>query len=197
MELGNWSWLEVSKLIVGAATPFTIAIGGIFIHRITKKFEHLQWRSQKLIEKRLVIFDEMVPIFNRLLCYYTYVGAWRDCDPLQIVELKRTLDSKIYIYSPLFSDEFFRACISFQDLCFETYQGWGVDAKLKTQFGRRQQSRSGDWKVEWSEHFSNEVTDPTKIKTAYERVMKAFAEDIGIYSPFTVPQSGRLPSSIH
>ena len=114
MELGNWSWLEVSKLIVGAATPFTIAIGGIFIHRITKKFEHLQWRSQKLIEKRLVIFDEMVPIFNRLLCYYTYVGAWRDCDPLQIVELKRTLNSKIYIYSPLFSDEFFRVALAFK-----------------------------------------------------------------------------------
>jgi hypothetical protein len=34
---------------------------GIYIHRVTKRFEHLQWRSQKLVEKRLAVYDDLAP----------------------------------------------------------------------------------------------------------------------------------------
>jgi hypothetical protein len=136
MDAGNWTWLEVAKLIVAALTPIAIALAGIYIHRITKNFEHIQWRSQKLIEKRLVVYDSMSPLLNDILCYFTYVGAWRDCNPSDIVIIKRKIDRMIHINAPLFSDEFFSACMDFQNLCFETYGGWGQDAKLRTASGK-------------------------------------------------------------
>jgi hypothetical protein len=101
----------------------------------------------------------------------------------------------IQINAPLFSDEFFGACMDFQNLCFETYGGWGQDAKLRTEFRRRRESRT-DWNPEWASYFSENPCDPQKIRSAYKRVMEAFANDIGIHSPPTVPLSGRLPLNI-
>ncbi len=196
MDAGNWNWLEFAKLGVGILTPIAIVVAGIYVHRITKRFEHFQWRGQKLIEKRLAIYDEIAPLINDVLCYYTYVGAWRDFDPPQIVALKRTIDRKIHLSAPLFGLEFFNSCMRFQDLCFDTYSGWGEDAKLRTEFRRRQESRPKDWKSEWADYFSDEVTDPKEIRTAYKAVMEAFAQDIGIHSPFSVPPPGRLPINI-
>ncbi len=156
----------------------------------------MQWRSQKLIEKRLAVYDDMAPLLNDILCYFTYVGAWRDFDPPSIVALKRVIDKKIYIAAPLFGEKFFHACMDFQNLCFKTFTAWGQDAKLRTQFKRRQQSRSEDWKAEWSDNFCNEVSDPHEVSSAYKRVMEAFAEDIGVHSSYVIPPSGRLPANI-
>jgi hypothetical protein len=192
MEPGPWSWLEVAKLAVSFLTPAMLAGVGIYIHRITKRFDHAQWRGQKLIEKRLAVYDEMAPLLNDLLGYFTYVGAWRDFDPPAIVSLKRTIDKKIHLSAPLFGSGFFGACMDLKNLCFETYRGWGQDAKLRTNFERRQQSRPNDWKAEWDALFSNAVSEPAKIRSAYKRVMEVFAEDIGVHSTFTVPPPGRV-----
>lgn len=85
MAAGPWNWLEIAKLLASLLIPITLAVFGVYVHRITKRFEHLQWRSQKLIEKRLSIYDELAPLFNDLLCYFTYVGGWRDLNPPDVV----------------------------------------------------------------------------------------------------------------
>jgi hypothetical protein len=128
MDAGHWNWLEVAKLTAGALTPVALAALGVYIHRVTKSFENLQWRSQKLIEKRLSVYDDLAPHFNDLLCYFTYIGCWKELDPSVVLALKRTMDKKIHIAAPLFSAAFFDACENFQNLCFETYGGWGRDA---------------------------------------------------------------------
>lgn len=81
MNPAPWNSLEITKLLAGLVTPAVLAFIGIYIHRITKRFEHLQWRSQKLIETRLKIYEELAPQLNDLLCYFTYVGCWKDLDP--------------------------------------------------------------------------------------------------------------------
>jgi hypothetical protein len=189
MEAGPWNWLEVAKLISVLLTPVALAIFGIYVHRITKRFEHLQWRSQKLIEKRLEIFDDLATDLNDLLCYFTYVGSWRDFDPPSIVGMKRQVDKKIHLACPLFGKEFFDSCQEFQDLCFETYNGWGEDAKLKTQSHRRRQARGKTWKDEWDSCFSNDVTSAEEIRSAYTNVMMVLARDIGVNESFFDPKS--------
>ena len=77
MNPAPWNSLEITKLLAGLVTPAVLAFIGIYIHRITKRFEHLQWRSQKLIETRLKIYEELAPQLNDLLCYFTYVGCWK------------------------------------------------------------------------------------------------------------------------
>ncbi|HEY8163689.1 MAG TPA: hypothetical protein VIF34_15680 [Methylocystis sp.] len=181
METGAWTWLEIAKLTVGIITPLTVAFLGILIHRATKRFEHAQWRNQKLIEKRLAIYDLLAPELNDLYCYFTYVGGWRDLDPPTVVALKRTVDKKIYLAAPLFSQEFFLAGMAFQDQCFETFNGWGTDARLKTKFQRRKEARRTDWRDEWDACFSDKISELDDIKSTYKQLMAAFARDIEVH----------------
>ena len=117
-------------------------------------------------------------------------------DPPSIVALKRSIDKKIHLAGPLFSEDFFGACMDFQNLCFHTYTGWGQDARLRTPSGRRQQAYGERWKAEWSDCFSDNVAEGKAIKLAYQRVMEIFARDIGVHNSFVVPASGRLPTNI-
>lgn len=191
-----WNSLEVAKLLVGMLTPAALAALGVYIHRVTKQFEHLQWRSQKLIETRLNIYDDLAPQLNDLLCYFTYVGCWKELDPPAVVALKRAIDRKIFLAAPLFSESFFSACMEFQNLCFETYSGWGRDARLRAEFRRRVEANPNNWKPEWKEYFSASASDPKAIKDAYRKVMEAFATDIGMHPSFVVPHSGGIPHNI-
>lgn len=196
MEAGPWNSLEFAKLVAGLLTPVALAGFGIYIHRVTKRFEHLQWRSQKLVEKRLGIYDELAPDFNDLLCYFTYVGCWKELDPPNVVSLKRAMDKKIHLAAPLFSPAFFKASTDFQNLCFETYVGWGQDALLRTQFARRADARANDWKAEWDDFFSAESSNPKDIRAAYVELMRVFALDIGVHKTFVVPYSTRVSENI-
>jgi len=196
MQAGPWNWLEVAKLVASLLVPVAVAAFGVYVHRVTKRFEHLQWRSQKLVEKRLAIYDDLAPSLNDLLCYFTYVGAWREVDPPKIVALKRSVDKKLHLAAPLFSAEFFSACMEFQTLCFETYTGWGQDALLRTASARRRDGRPSDWKKEWDACFSTKVADPKDVRKAYHRVMSAFAQDIGVNTSSSVPPSGRPPMNV-
>ena len=56
-----WNSLEVAKLLVSALTPLAVLTFGFWINRRLKRVEHLQWASQKVIEKRLVVFDQVAP----------------------------------------------------------------------------------------------------------------------------------------
>ena len=94
-----------------------------------------------------------------------------------MVALKREIDKKIYLASPLFSVDFYRRCINFQNLCFETYTGWGADARLRTDFQRRRESCLGTWEEEWEDCFSTVTTEPNQIFGAYHKVMEIFAKD--------------------
>lgn len=188
--------MEIAKLAAGLLTPAAIGAGGIYIHRITKQFEHTQWRSQKLIEKRLAVYDDMAPGLNDILCYFTYVGSWRDTAPADIVQLKRKLDKAFHLASPLFSNDFFEAYKTFQECCFRTYMGWGQDPKLRTLYVRRQEALAESWKTEWNTCFSDKPTPPEEIRAAYKRVMDAFAHDIGVNSSPVVPLSGAVPANV-
>lgn len=106
-DASPWNSLEIAKLLAGLLTPTAIAVLGIYIHRVTKRFEYLQWRNQKLIERRLAIYDDLAPQLNDLRCYFTYVGSWKELDPPAVVALKRTIDKKIHLAAPLFSVLFF------------------------------------------------------------------------------------------
>jgi hypothetical protein len=192
-----WNSLEVAKLVCSVLTPAAIAIFGVYIHRVMKRFEDHQWRSQKLIEKRLTIYDDLAPLFNDLLCYFTYVGTWKELKPPDVVALKRKIDRKIYLAAPLFPKEFFQACQALQGSCFSAYSGWGKDAQLRTNWKRRKEADAG-WQNEWECYFTDDkaVTDPAKVKVAYDSVMQMFADSIGVTADHSHVVMGRLPQNI-
>lgn len=192
----TWNTLEIAKLAVSVLTPAAIAILGIYIHRVTKRFEDSQWKSQKLIEKRIAIYDDLAPEFNDLLCYFTFVGCWKDLTPSDVVSLKRKIDKRAYLAAPLFPSSFFRACDQFQNLCFSTYGGWGTDARLRTKYeGRKEICK--EWLSSWDAYFSDDedVADPEKIRIAYREIMQEFAQAIGVEEA-AHPPTGSVPGNI-
>jgi hypothetical protein len=195
MKAGDWTWLELAKIIAGLLTPLTVAAIGIYIHRITKRFEHSQWRSQKLIEKRLSIYDDLAPQLNSVLCYFLFIGDWRELSPPEVVAMKRKIDKKIYLAAPLFSDEFFSSCMAFQSACFHTYNGWGKAAQLKTSYKRRIEASGDDWNPQWLACFSSVIADTEVIKAAYSEAIKVISRDIGVSATFSVPSPGKSPSN--
>ncbi len=70
----------------------------------------------------------------------------------------------------------------FMSLCFATYQGWGVDAKLRTHFERRRDAHP-EWMAEWEDCFSDDPTDAKELRAAYQRVMRVFSAEIGLTAP--------------
>lgn len=173
---------EILKLFVSSLAPISVVITGLFINKRLKVFEHKQWKNQKLIEKRLEIYSEIAPLYNDLLCYYTFVGNWKDLSPDNIVKYKRIIDKKINLAVPLFSEEFVIECNKFIELCYKLYNGWGEDAKLRTTIKHRKESYSENWNKNWDAIFCNDkdCTNIGDIRKAYLNIMKVFSKEIGL-----------------
>lgn len=186
----DWNSLEVAKFISSLATPVVVGWLGIHFSRITKQFEHIQWRSQKIIEKRLQIYDDLAPLFNDLLCYFTYIGTWKEVSPEIIIASKRIIDRKVYLAKPLFSHPFFEASQKFMSLCFKTYNGWGEDPKLQTEVEYRQDAHP-NWNTDWNRYFHPEAANPNDIHAAYQHLMDEFSKDIGLMETITNPSPAR------
>jgi hypothetical protein len=192
-----WNSLEAVKLLASTLTPAAIAMLGIYVHRVSKRFEDRQWKSQKLIEKRLEIYDEIAPDLNDLLCYFTYVGCWKEMTPPEVVKRKRSVDRKLYLAQPLFPPTFFNAANDFMDLCFKTHSGWGRDARLRTNFKRRS-AATQNWTAEYEVCFApaEEVSDPQSIRVAYQNVMAEFTASFEMFIQSEELHLGRLPANI-
>jgi hypothetical protein len=182
-----WSSLEIAKLLVAGLTPLFILVLGIWVNRIAKRVEAAQWANQKLIEKRIAIYDQLAPQLNDLYCYYMCVGNWKELIPTNVVDIKRKLDKTVYVYSYLFSPQFRELYNELIGLCFTTFTGQGHNAKLRTPIdhpagGDRRKSSSIPWQSEWDELFSNEkeCAPLTEIQTAYLNLMSCFSEELGV-----------------
>ncbi|WP_142988255.1 hypothetical protein [Granulicella rosea] len=196
MQPAIWNTLEVAKLVVSASTAFILALLGIFIHRTTKRFENRQWLNQKLVEKRIQIYEDLAPLLNDLLCYYTFVGCWKDLDPPDVIRKKRDLDKKLYLAQPLIPKALFDACKKFIDACFTTFNGWGQDAKMKTPTQKRRTSHCKPWEDGWSKYFSDEHVDPSLLQDLYKAAMVEFALSFGRFDFSSSDSLSRLPRNI-
>ena len=132
-----WNSLEIAKLIASSATPLLILCLGVVIQQAVRRIEAVQWANRRIVEKRLEVYDTLAPLLNDLLCYFSYVGNWKELTPPQVVAAKRALDKRVHLAAPLFSPGFLGLYNEFIHLCFSTYNGMGEDAKLRTRFDDR------------------------------------------------------------
>ena len=181
-----WNSLEIAKLLVSILTPLSVVILGWFISRRMKRIEQFQWANQKLIEKRLLLYDQLAPQLNKLLCFYIWVGNWKDISPKDITDIKRELDKVVSIYRYLFSANFYERYRNFMDTLFIVYTGPGLDAKIrscmKTGYGDRRTDSNYQWQHSWESRFADEKTVPDReeIKNQYDQVMNSLKNSIGL-----------------
>jgi hypothetical protein len=177
----EWNGLAIATLAVAAVTPVTVAVVGFYLARASQRLEHLQWANQTVITRRLDIFGEVGPWLNRLLCFATFVGRWKEISPLEAIDLKRKLDESMYSNRLLFSDELFDAYRDFMAAQFAMYATTGADAHVRapidSQWGDR---RKQDWWTPQMEGlFSvDKVGSMDDIQAAYERLAERFRDDL-------------------
>lgn len=176
-----WTSLEVAKLIVSALTPVIVATVAFWLNRRLKSLEQAQWSQQKVVERRIKAYDELAKPLNQLYCYFCYVGSWKELDPSDIVKLKRELDQTAHVSAPLFDQAFLRHYNALLDACFETFGGWGEDAKLRTLSDPRKQAAGTAWRDEWETCFTtrDEATVPSAVKAAYADLMAYLGRAMG------------------
>ena len=178
-------WLEIAKLIVAALVPIVVVLVGWKLNRRLKAFEHAQWANQKLIEKKLQLFDEIMPKLNDLYCFYNFVGNWKDITPGDVMVIKRTLDKKINVYGAVLGKAFLEAYGRFMKCAFETYVGEGADAKIRSVItgfdGDRQMHCHYQWNLDWDQLFPVPPSyNKTEFQLRYAAVESAFQTAIGV-----------------
>jgi len=186
----QWSSLEIAKLVLSAATPLLILVLGVWFQRFATRFEQLQWANRKIVEKRLAVYDDVAPMLNDLLCYFSYVGSWKELTPRQLVDSKRLLDRKMHLAAPIFSVQLLSLYNNYIGLCFQTYNEMGADARLRTRPEDRRPYSRQPWDESWDQLFAPEAffTDPRLIVKAYEELISWFARELGlgIRTPHTI-----------
>lgn len=183
----DWNSLEIVKLFVELLMPAAMLMFGLWLDRRIKDVEHRQWSNQKVIEKRLEVYEKMAPDLNEMMCYFMRIGSWKDHDPVGIVDVKRELDKTAHIYAPLFSPRFLGTYDGFMGKCFATERGKGKDAGLRADVADYCDAyvgvdHSGEWKSEWTDYFTGpeEATDRFEVRGAYQELMAVIAAELGV-----------------
>ncbi|HQU74847.1 MAG TPA: hypothetical protein PKV71_17550 [Calditrichia bacterium] len=181
-----WNSLEVLKLIVSILTPAIIGILGVRFNRRLKELEHRQWTSQKVIEKRIQVYDSLVPHLNGIMCYFTYIGEWKDLTPPEVLKIKREADKIAHINAPLFPDDFIDSYNRFIEAGFRMFGKFGQDAKLRTDFQNRMPLLGEKWQTEWEQLFCepDQITDRGEVRRLYNQTVAYMAKalDLGLGS---------------
>ncbi|XVV17464.1 hypothetical protein ACQP2X_24705 [Actinoplanes sp. CA-131856] len=177
--------LEVAKLVVEALTPLAVVAVGYVLNRRLRKVEQAQWANQTVITRRLQIFDKLAPPLNRMLCFATFVGRWKEIEPAQVIALKRETDETMYANRLLFSDDLFTAYQAFMSSMFAMFAMFATtdaDAPLRapiSQPGRGDRRNLPWWNPTLQSCFStSEPATPAEISAAYDALTQQFRSDL-------------------
>lgn len=176
-----WTGYEFATLAVTALTPITVAGLGVFVARTGRRLERVQWANQTVITRRLEIFGQVAPKLNQLLCFATFVGGWKEIEPLVVIKLKREIDEIMYANRVLFSDELFEAYREFMAALFAMYATTGADAHLRapidSKWGDRRKLRW--WAPQMEGLFSvDQPGSMDDIQATYEHLGERFRTDL-------------------
>ncbi|MFG6430277.1 hypothetical protein [Roseateles sp. LYH14W] len=187
--MATWPTLEIAKLVVGVLTPLSVALLGWLFSRQLKRLDLSNWTNQKLIEKRLAIYDEIAPRLNKLLCFFTWVGYWKTVSPADAIQAKRELDRTLNIYRHVFDAEVYDAYQDYIHVLFDTYTAPGHDARLRALIwgpdGDRRVDCGYTWDEGWMANFSapGQAADKAEVRARYQAVMAALTRSLGVSTP--------------
>jgi hypothetical protein len=166
---------------VDALTPIAVAGLGVFLARASRRLEQVQWANQTVVTRRLELFASIAPDLNKLLCFATFVGGWKELEPAAVIAIKRRLDETMYANRVLFSQPLFDAYRHFMTTLFATWTTVGADALLRapiaSQWGDRRNLRW--WNDAMALQFStDDPADNDLIQAAYDQLSERFRADL-------------------
>jgi len=180
---GSWNSVQIVTLIVSALTPVTVVVLGVMFARASRRIEQVQWGNQTVVTHRLDIFAKLAPGLNQLLCFATFVGGWKEIEPMQAIGIKRKLDEIMYANKVLFSDQLFTAYDRFMKTLFAMYATTDADALLRAPIESRLGSRRNRrwWNDSMTGLFSTDnAASMADIQAAYDELGQQFRADLNV-----------------
>jgi hypothetical protein len=180
--------LDIIRLIVETLTPVIVLVFGIKIDKVIKKHESTLLTNQKILEKRLEIYDKVIFMINDIFCFHCYIGNWKELSPPVIIEHKRKLDKIMHSYAPLFKDKLLKDYNNFMEEYYMTFAGWGEDAKIRSLYIKRKKVYK-NWEDTWIDIFDckdiqtdKDENNSINIKTEkYNMLLESFKENLEIF----------------
>ena len=179
--MAEWTGVQIVTTVVAALTPLTVAALGFFVARAGRRIGQVQWANQTVVARRLDIFKDVAPQINRLLCFATFVGAWKEITPRDAIAVKRKLDETMYANRVLFSDQFFGSYQLFMVTLFAMYASTDADAHVRAPID----SVWGDrrhmpwWEDAMEDLFSTRSTVSTDdIQAAHDQLAQRFRAEL-------------------
>jgi hypothetical protein len=170
--------IEQMKLIVSFITPVVVLIIGIWVKKAATDYERRASLNDKIIAKRVAIYDEIGKDLNDIFAYVVQVGQWKDFTPDVIVNKKRSVDKIMYMNRPYWSTAAFNAYKDFIQACFHTFNGIGEDAKIRA--ATIQYEQLPTWKEEWkSKWFHPDLSPCDEIFEKNDQLMKCLSNEFG------------------
>ena len=170
-------WIDIATVIANAAGPIVAAVFGYWILRVTKRLEHAQWRNQKLVEKRIEVWENLGPVVNDIYCYCLRVGSWKELKPPDAIAKKRVADKIMHLNRPYFSSSFFTAYQLFANTSFETFQGHGENARIRSMAWEHKNVHSC-WDESWDRCFLDVPLDDEELKRVYEKLVSQVSREL-------------------
>ena len=162
-----WTSLEIAKLIVSGLTPILVLIFGIGITRSND-------RHKTVIDERIKSYDRIKEDLNRIHCFITDVGTWKEETPQTVVSYKRIVDREMYEEQGIWSKNTMQAYLAYMDAAFATNQGSGIDAKINATLSQKRNSPK--WSDDWQTKITGQEAD--NYQDAYNKMYQAFFNDM-------------------
>ena len=177
-----WTSLEVVKVAVSLLTPLTVVGLGFLIAGRTRRVDDLRWANQAVVQRRMELFQDLAPSLNKLLCFATFVGRWKELPPQAVLALKRELDEVVHTNRLLFSPEVFAAYSAFMSTFFEMWATVDGDALLKVAVSSRHGDRRNMpwWTPDMQLLFVDEQrrSTPEEVRQAYDALQAGLQRDL-------------------
>ena len=175
------SGVAIAQVVVDGLTPLAVVGLGIFVARAGRRIQQLQWANQTVVARRLDVFKDVAPLINKLLCFGTFVGGWKEITPRDAIATKRKLDEAMYANRLLFSDEFFSAYAHFMATMFDMYANTDADAHIKAPIDSVWGDRRNMpyWQPGMENLFSDKaMTTPEAIQAAHDQLTQHFRTEL-------------------
>ena len=175
-----WTSLKIPIMIIAALAPLVIVFLVIRYNKIIKGLKERHQTNQRIVEKRIEIYDRIGPKLNDILSFFCYSGNWKELTPIYIMKLKRELDQEINTNAPLFSDDLNKKYMGFILLCYVSHSGWEHKEKIKSLYELRQEHYA-EWNDDWIPFFdTNNVVEAIKIREAHNELKDYFQKELAL-----------------
>ncbi|HEY0013178.1 MAG TPA: hypothetical protein VGB79_10045 [Allosphingosinicella sp.] len=183
----KWNSLELTKVIIGVLTPAAITYFAFTLQSSSaeraKSEAQAQARATRVVEARAALWQRLVEPLNDMYVYTMQVGHWQELSYDDIITRKRQTDRIVHANYAVFSPEFFASYRAFTDAIFETWGGYGTDAKIKAFPTPREATDTAS--------FRQDLYDPDAIHRTYYNMLGVIATELDLVA--TRPSVPRRP----